>query len=212
MIEVALVFLIGKGIFELCKYIMRNNEDELAKLNNKSSNGLTYVDSTGRMRLVSNNHIVMFEKYNGCDILRDIKTNHIVKNFTQDKKYEEYKKSKEKAIQEGKTIFCIDFGYHKDDKIRGMRYMDINTQEKFVIRVLGKWKIPFYMNMEGEIVKPVDPKWKPLGWKEDISGKFDIKKEYNNWLRIIKQSYVTDCYHNFEWSEWADLEYCGKRC
>lgn len=206
MFEVALLFMIAKGVFEFCKYVSKLNANDRAKQNNVSKDGLTYVDNQGRMRLMSNNHIVTFEHYKGQYILRDLKTYDIVRNYTQEKKTAEYLNNKKKAEQEGKTVFCIDSDKHQHDKIKGKRYLDTETNQIYVIRAIGKWRIPFYMDLNGNMIKPVDPSWQPpkvMGIDDGI--KINIQDEFNKYLQLTKDENPIWKAHNELWNEWLDI-------
>ena len=209
MIEIFLLMLIGKGIFELCKYVKRTTNDDIAKLTNRSRDGLTYVDNNGRMRLLSNNHIVAFDKYQGDEVLRDLKTYEIVKNYTQEKREIERQVSQSKAIQESKTIYCIDFDEHRNDKIKGMRYQNLETGEIYVIRQIGRYRIPIYMTLDGKLVKLVDKNWRYHQMvSKDID--IDIKEEVRKHNEEYKDQPLWNKSLNHLWNSTLDLIYCGK--
>lgn len=209
MLEVALLFLIGKGVFELCKYVRRSYEDDVSKLMYISKDGLTYIDSRGRMRLTSNNHIVVHATQNGHHVLKDLKTFQIIRDYTQERKTIEYNRSKNKALAENKSIFCIDFDMHKTDKLKGMRYQDINTGEIYVIRQIGKYRIPFYMNMKGELVCIVDENWRYHQMvSKDIQ--IDIIQEIKKHYEYYKDKPLWNTTLNHLWSDVLDLQFCGK--
>lgn len=209
MLEIAIIFLLGKFIL----YVYKSNKDNNAMLRGRidsvSKDGLTYVDGNAKIRLMSNNHYAMFETLpNGSRILRDIKTGKIIKNFTQEQHLQEYKQNYQKAIKEGKTIICTGFNFHQHDKIKGARYIDINTKKLYVIRDLTRWNIPFYMDLNGNIWKPVDENYQPilLPGAEPI----DILKEFNNWKKSIDQLNLSHGYYNEYYHLKTDLLYCGK--
>ena len=207
MIEVAIIFMLASGFVKLAGYIKRGYEDDQAKLTNVSKDKLTYVDSRGKMRLRSNNHIVAFETYKGRYVLRDLKTYSIVRDYTLERECREKTKSKNRAIKAGKTVYCVDFDMHRQDKIKGMRYQDMETNEIYVIRSIGKWKIPFYMNLDGKFIKPVDKNWRlPNHFGIDDGIKVDIKKELETQINLSPN----EKRYNYLWNEWLDLQYCGK--
>lgn len=209
MLEVVLLMLIGKGIFELVKYVRTTTADDVAKLTNRSHDNLTYVDSNGRIRLISNNHIVAFEKYHNDEILRDLKTYDIVRNYSQEQRNLEAQVSQTKALQEGKKIFCVDFNEHKNDKIKGMRYQNIETGEIYVIRQIGCYRIPIYMTLEGKLTKLVDKNWRYHQMiNKDIP--IDIKEEVRKHNEQYKNQPLWNKTLNHLWNETLDLTYCGK--
>lgn len=211
MFEVALIFLAGKGIFELYKYIKRSHEDDISKLLHSSKDNLTYIDSRGRMRLKSNNHIVVYTIEHNHHVLKDLKTFEILKDYTYEKQQKEYEKSKAKAIAEGKRIFCIDFDTHTHDKINGMRYKNMDTGEIYVIRQIGGWRIPWYMNLKGKFIAPVDSNWKPPKiFGQDPGVKVNIWKEFEKYQNNEILTGPLWKAKNYLWSKWLDLEYCGK--
>ena len=209
MIEIALLFLLGKIIFSLYKSVSNNNAMLRGRIMNTSKDGLTYVDGRAKIRLMSNNHLAMYDTLpNGNQVLRDIKTNQIVKNFTQEQHKIEYQKCCEKAKKEGKTIVCTGFDFHKNDKIKGMRYRDLNTNKIYVIRDLTRWHIPFYVDLNGNIWKPVDENWQPytLPGIEPI----DMWEELRKWKAATEQVNISHNYYNEYYNDMSDIKYCGK--
>ena len=204
--EVALLLMILGGMFKFCQYVASINANDRAKLKRKSDDGLTYVDNNGRMRLMKNNHIVAFAKENGHDILKDLKTFEVVRDYTQEKMSVEYHESKEKATKKGKKIFCIDFDQHLHDEVKGMRYQDMQTGEVYVIRGIGHRRIPFYMTLDGKKFIPVDKNWHEFGFDGDLY------EELNKFLKIEKESSsnFSSSKFNYNYYNILDIQYCGK--
>lgn len=130
----------------------------------RHKNGLTYIDNKGRDRLLSNNHIAMYhvDYTNGRQdyVLEDIESHVIIKNFTKEKQDREYEESREKAVGEGKSTFCIDSNNYKkyiisEKGFEGKRFKDLQTGKIYVIRKI-KFRY-YYMNIEnGFIVRETD--------------------------------------------------------
>jgi len=207
MIEIAIIFLIGKIILKLYKTNADNNAMIRGKIDSRSEDNLTYVDGNAKIRLLSNNHLCIYETLpNGCRVLRDIQTNDIIKNYTQEQNQKDYYNSYQKAIKSGNKIFCYDFNTHEKDKIKGMRYLNINTGEKYVIRNFNA--IPFYVNIEtGKILGVVD---KTKIHSQNVE---KIIKSYSHLQRIEKQKSFQDVgkyFFNAYWHIADDCCYCGK--
>lgn len=209
MLEIAIIFLLGKFILYLYKSNKDNNAMLRGKIDSVSKDGLTYVDGNAKIRLMSNDHLAMFETLpNKSRVLRDIKTGKIVKNYTQEKYLKEYRNNYQKAIKEGKTIVCTGYDFHERDKIKGARYIDLNTNKLYVIRDLTQWHIPFYVDLNGNVWKPVDENYQPNLLPG--SSPIDIWQEFNDWKKSREQVNLYHGYYNEYYNKRSDIKYCGK--
>ena len=205
MLEIFIVFLIVKGIMKLCKKVRNNVNDSYAKCNNKAPNGLTWVDSFGKMRLTSNDHLCLYKTLsNGSKVLQDIENGNIIKNYTQDQQTDYFQESLKNAKEQGKTICCVDFNTHEHDgrnSIVGMRYMDMRTKKKYVIRNFDS--VPFYLDMEtGKICDVVNEKL--------VRGR-NVQDIRNRWHKLQnKNEPKWQLFFNSFWHRMDDIAYCGK--
>lgn len=206
MSEVALLLFIFSIIFKFGRHVIKLHADDWAKINNKSTNGLTWVDSNGKMRLTSNNHLCIYTiSSNGDNVLQDIKTGETIVNYTQIERSKLVAKSKRIAAQKGEYIYCVDFNPHKEDIVRGivgMHFYNSETKETFVIRVFDC--IPFYINVQtGEIGDVVDKTTVGNKNVQEIKNKM-IKYQQEN--SHVKAKFFLNSYWRYE----TDLYYSRK--
>ena len=206
---VALLFMLATLGLKFIKYIIGLNADDYAKVNRSLLNDKAYIDNNGKMRLKSNGHIVTHTVENGHYVLKDLKTLEILRDYTLEKEVLESKQSLNKAIKNGQKIYCVDFNTHQSDKIKGMRYRNRDTNEIYVIRHTLKYNIPFYMDLNGKFIEPVDKNWNQtnlFGIGNDI--KIDIQKEIQ---RTKETALPNEKSFNYLWNEMLDIQYCGRR-
>ena len=204
MLEAALLLFIISILLKFGRHIVKLHADDWAKINNKSANGLTWVDSNGKMRLTSNNHLCIYITLpNGDRVLQDIKTGESIVNYTQNERVKLVAKSKQIAEQKGESIYCIDFNPHKEDSVRGvvgMHFYNPETKDTFVIRTFDY--IPFYVNIQtGEIGDVVDKKMVGDNDIQEIKNKMIKHQQKNSHIkaRFFFNSYwhySTDLYYS----------------
>lgn len=124
-----------------------------------------YLDDVGCERLLSDNTRVISTKlwYDCADgkegdyVLKRIKDNVVIRNYTKEKRDVAESTSFSKAKAEGKTVYKLGtwLDNHCKSKIRGYRYKDFNTGDIYVIRVFNGVKS--YMNIQsGQIERETD--------------------------------------------------------
>lgn len=132
------------------------NENKKNKINFRSADGLTYIDSKCRSRLLSNDKQVIYtHDKNGDYILKDM-SGHIYKNFSQEKRERELNERIYEAKNKNETTYCIDDNDHRNDwECKGKRFKDFKTGDIYIIRYIN-YKY-YYMNIsDGMIVRKTD--------------------------------------------------------
>lgn len=151
-----IIYTLFTSIGLLINSLKESKENEKCKSLYKNKDGLTYIDIKGNSRLLSNNDLVFYTyDKNGDYVLEDI-SGYIYKNFSEEQREKKQKYFKEKSIKNGDSTYCISENNHKKDWIcKGKRFMDIKTNDIYVIRFLnGKY---YYMNInDGKVVKKTD--------------------------------------------------------
>jgi len=170
----------------------------------KNIDGLTYTDSKGHSRMLSNNKMVFYtHNSNGDYILEDLSGN-VIKNFSLEKRMQKQAELKQIALNEKASTYCIDENSHRNDWIcQGKRFKDIKTGEIYVIRCID-YKY-YYMNINnGFIVRKTD-------WQIAKEQKGEICKYLNKDLDIDsfneKQKLVKDrskLFRNFQYDSSCD--------
>lgn len=150
-----------KGI----KNIESTNENKRRRIHSINNGKQTYIDDAGCERLVDNDLKVMktyvytkdaYVEYKD-DVLKQVGTNNIIRNYSAEKRNIEESNRKSKAILDGKTTYRL--GTVRDNynqsEIRGYRYKDIITGSTYVIRSLNG--VNFYMDISsGQFIRETD--------------------------------------------------------
>lgn len=181
------------------------NENKKNKINFRSADGLTYIDSKCRSRLLSNDKQVLYTyDKNGDYILKDM-SGHVYKNFSQEKRERELNERIYEAKNKNETTYCIDDNDHRNDwECKGKRFKDFKTGDIYIIRYIN-YKY-YYMNISnGLLVRETD--WQI---KQNRLNK-DRVKYLNDNLDIIifneKQKTITNkclLYRNYDYNYWCD--------
>lgn len=181
-----------------------NIENKRNKIKYKSPDGLTYLDTNGRSRLISNDELVFYtHDKNGDYILEDV-SGHVYKNFSKEQREKEFHERINLASKNNETTYCIDDNDHSKDWVcKGKRFKDFNTGNVYVIRQI-KYKY-YYMDISnGFIVRKTD-------WQIERDEKMKDAKILNNDLNIEefneKQKAVTNrnmLYRDFEYNRDCD--------
>ena len=118
--------------------------------------GLTYIDSYGRSRLLSDNRLVIYTcDKNGDYILKET-GGKLIKNFSAEERKTRERKVIEEARRCRNTTYCIDENNHKQEfGYHGKRFKDFKTGEVYVVRCIrNKY---YYMNIAtGFLVRKTD--------------------------------------------------------
>ena len=134
----------------------RSKENKENKIKFRHPDGLTYVDITGRSRLLSTDEIVFYTYDNNGDyVLKNI-SGHVYRNFSEEKRIDKQKQKKEEALERCDTTYCIDDNDHRKDwNCKGKRFKDFKTGDVYVIRCINYTY--WYLNIEtGMIVRKTD--------------------------------------------------------
>ena len=136
---------------------------EMNEARNHSRDGLTYYDSHGCMRLVSNNMLCDYRTDSSGDtilVAYDKRHHETVKNISEEKRRAEYQRYCEAAMAKGYSAirqYARYVGTEKDANgkvILGYRYRDVKTGEIYVVRRIGGQFV--YVSLTGEIVRPTE--------------------------------------------------------
>lgn len=138
--------------------IMDKVENDNRRVNNVDPDEMTYLDTKGKTRFVSDNKQAFYQTINGDMCLVDAKGN-IRKNCTADKREEKRNASYEKAIANGETTYCIDEREHRFEHPQGQRFKDLKTGDVYLIRrIRGKY---YYIDFKtGDVVRKTDDQLK----------------------------------------------------
>lgn len=104
--------------------------------------GTWYIDCNGFTRLVSNNRPVLVGFYNksGHEVITDLHTGAVYKNYTLEKIRSEYAKNVEDHKKYGGSTICLGISnnyVHAKNEVKGARYKDVETGDIYVIRKNG---------------------------------------------------------------------------
>lgn len=197
---------IGCAIYKRKEY----EENQENKVKYRHPDGLTYVDTKGRSRLVSNDEVVFYTWQNGDYVLERM-NGSIIKNFSLEKRKNQINENLQKALANNETTYCIDENNHEKERCKGKRFKDLKTGETYVIRRL-KYTY-WYLNIDtGMIVRKTDwqlkydeyskttPAFKhnPEQYNQiyyiDVEDLNERRKETNDpWVFYLDYEYRTDC-------------------
>lgn len=180
-------------------------ENEQNKINYRHLDGLTYTDNKGRSRLLTNNHIAVYSKYNknciGDYTLQDCVTGQIIKNFSQEESNKKHIEFIKKFNGDGKTTYSIDeenYKKHNDIFFWGQRFIDKETKDVYVIREF-EYRYYFMDIHTGYLIRETD-------YSANIQ--FKIKDmTYLDLNEINKMQKEKIKSYNFRWNEDMDKNY-----
>ena len=141
----------------------------------KNPDGLTYIDTRGSSRLLSNDEMVFYMHDKNGDYVLKNASGHVYKNFSEEKRNKFVEESLQRAKINNETTYCIDDDDHDSTReIKGRRFKDFKTGAIYVIRRIN-YKY-YYMDIStGMIVRKTDyqiredEKEKKLGFEDDPS-------------------------------------------
>lgn len=186
------------GIAKTKQKIENKNAKERAKLNGN----LTYYGENGE-RLVSNDRSVYRKTINGDDVLADLYTGEVYKNFSEEKR----RKKEKMALEKGCTVIPIHYDelqdFNKKERYQLKTIMikpecrDIDTKQFYIIVYINGLR--FYMEIvTGLIVRLADNENPIKKWGDvSIEQIIDIVNERQELLG--KQS--KDCHNSAWWKE-----------
>lgn len=129
-------------------------ENQENKIKYRHPDGLTYVDTKGQSRLISNDEIVFYTWKNGDYVLERM-NGIVIKNFSAEKRHKQVEENEKKAIAHKETTYCIDENTHEKERCKGKRFKDFATGDIYVIRCLNYTY--WYLNIDtGMIVRKTD--------------------------------------------------------
>ena len=103
-------YLLFSGFAATVDKISRDNRDAESKTRAIQNNNISYYSTRGH-RLVSNDRPVYKKTVNGQDVLMDMYTGQIYKNYTMERR----DKAKEEALAQGKTVITPERTEHLSD-------------------------------------------------------------------------------------------------
>ena len=127
---IAFLYLIGHAFASLFHSVNEEFEDLEAK--QRTSDGVIYYDSKGRLLSVRDNHPVV-TKYNetyGLIEYIDLKTRRVIKKEYTQGTIEDIKKAKDK----GRTVYLSQTHTLMKDFGRQDKYIDVDTHQEYVVR------------------------------------------------------------------------------
>lgn len=180
-------------------------ENDKCKVMYENSDGLTYTDSKGHSRLMSNNEMVFYGLDKNGDYVLENLSGNIIKNYSLEKRNNKLNKEKQLAIETTASTYCIDNDNHKNDWIcQGKRFKDIKTGDIYVIRCI-KHKY-YYMDIKnGFLVRKTD--WQIQKDKTEITHRLlnydvDINEFNKNQKAISNKPHLL--FRNFDYNTTYD--------
>lgn len=167
-----------------------------------------YVDSKGKTRSLTTNRIITMDidPYTKDVVNYDCRTGDIDYNISA----AEREIAKSKAIKNNKSVYMYNKDNHYQDRIRGVRYVDIKTGRLVVVRV--KFPYTFYMDAEtGKLIRRADIDFENEKFVSNnnkdffsINNPYDIILKFNNELNNETAEYMKKflCNHNSMWWEY----------
>lgn len=182
-------------------------ENEKNKKLYKHSNGLTYIDTKGRSRLLSNNEIVFYTNDKNGDYVLADSCGNIYRNFSEEKRTQECCELKKTASKNRETTYCCDNNNHsKDWECKGKRFKDFETGDVYIIRCINNKY--YYMNMsDGLIVRKTDWQLKQDEKMKNVKSYFlnelDIES-FNKKQKEVDAQNKRMLYRDFEYNSFCD--------
>lgn len=200
-----LLYTVIVSIGAMFHSIDENIENEKNKKRYKNSNGLTYIDTKGRSRLLSNDEIVFYTNDKNADYILEDANGNVYKNFSEEKRMKDYFERKKMALENRETTYCHDDNNHcKDWECKGKRFKDFETGEIYIIRCIN-YKY-YYMNISnGMIVRKTDWQIKQDEKMKNVKSylkDLDIQ-DFNEKQRDVKNKQML--YRNFEYNSFCDI-------
>lgn len=150
------IYTLFTSIGLLVKASKEADENEKCRSLFRNKDGLTYIDTKGNTRLLSNNDLVFYTHDKNGDYVLENVSGYIYKNFSKEQRIAKQKELKLEAINNEDSTYCISEDNHKKDWIcKGKRFIDMKTNDVYVIRCLnGKY---YYMDINnGKIIRKTD--------------------------------------------------------
>lgn len=201
-----MIYTIFVSIGAFFHSIKENKENEKGKSLYRHPDGLTYTDTKGRSRLLTNNEIVFYtHNKNGDYILVDV-SGHVYKKFSEDERVQKINERKEIAIKNNETTYCIDDNNHRNDWIcQGKRFKDFTTGDIYIIRYIN-YKY-YYMNASnGMLVRKTDWQIKHDDLNKDkntyLNNDLNIE-EFNEKQKNIQEKRML--FRNFDYNYFCDI-------
>ena len=118
-------------------------------------------------------------------ILKYLKTNTIIRDYTEERLEKLQKDSKAFAEKIGGSVYIVgDSNYYRNDEIKGDRVRDIKTGDIYVIRNMG---VRFYIDIKtGKYVRPTDD--------EIIHWRYKKKFDYYRYKNLYGLDFIDHYY------------------
>lgn len=165
-----LIYTIFASFGIILNNIKENNINNECKSKYKNKNNLTYIDSKGKTRLLSNDELVFYTKDNNGNFILENEKGDVYHNFSQEDQIDILNKNIYVSKKCHFTTYPTNENcYYIEILCKGQRYIDFNTGEVYVIRYLqGKY---YYMNVaNGFLVRETD-------WQ--LANDISLEKEKN---------------------------------
>lgn len=200
-----LIYTIFVSIGAFFHSLKENKENEKGKTLFKHPNNLTYIDTKGRSRLLSNDEIVFYTHNKNGDYILENESGYVYKNFSEEMRVQNLNERRENSLKNQESTYCIDENNHcKDWVCKGKRFKDFNTGDIYVIRYI-KYKY-YYMNVSnGMLVRKTDWQIKQDELKKNIktclNDNLNIDEFNNNQIKIKNSSLL---FRNFDYNSSCD--------
>ncbi len=152
--------VIGANIVNYQKQEIHNS---FARGSALDGNKDTYLDARGFLRLASNNRPVRrYTTMLGHDVIEDLKTGQIYKDYTYEEQKKQLDEENEMAKKLGRSsyVFCKkrDYPYYKEHPWHMSTYMDfVDVKTGEHMKVIEYNRHYFYVSIEtGKIIRPTD--------------------------------------------------------
>lgn len=201
-----LIYTVVASIGVFFHSINENKENEKNKIRYKHPNKLTYIDTKGRSRLLSNDELVFYVYDKNGDYILENAAGYVYRNFSKEERIRKLNELKDSALKNKESTYCIDDNNHKKDWIcKGKRFKDFKTGDVYVVRWIN-YKY-YYMNISnGLLVRKTDWQIKQdklkindetYGLNKDV----DIREFNKKQINIQNKSLL---YRNFEYNSSCD--------
>ncbi len=146
-----LFMLIGSALSSLIGIAKENIDNDIGRKERITPDGLCYIDSKARTRLLRNNRLVDYaHDKNGDYILIDILNRTVYKNFTEEERKKEYQNGIEIMKRNNNRFYFINKDDHRKEECKGVRFIDKYTNEEYVVRKIKN--VCYFMRVKDNII------------------------------------------------------------
>lgn len=156
---------------------------------NKHPDQIYYFDHRGIVRFKPTGECCYFTHLdNGDRVLASMDTLKPIYNLTRTELEEKAKESKQKAIEEGKSVYLYDNRFNRaSGMVTGRLYRDVETDEEYIIRLVGFYRY-YIKTSDFSLVRIIDEdieKW-------NLDNEIHINRYYNSLRSPIGNGWEVD--------------------